>query len=134
MPVHEGSTDFDPFRTPGSRYEHEEPFVVALVPSGVAFDWSSSSTPLRALWLPEDFFGAFYRTGRELRLPLTSRLINLYAQYRFSRDELPGLAAELSNISGHLGEPISEAARLAAGLVLEGLRSSQPVDVLVEGP
>ena len=127
------NTDLDPFRTPGSRYEHAEPFVVALVPSGLPLDWTSSS-PLRALWLPEDFFGAFQQAGRELRLPLISTLDNVYDRYRFSSRELPALAAELSLIRGHLREPLSEAARLAAGLVLEGVRSSQPVDVLIEGP
>ena len=133
MPFPEENVDHDPFRAAGSRYEHEEPFVVALVPSGVAFEWRTSS-PIRALWLPEGFFGAFYRTGLELRLPLTATLTNLYSRYRFSRPELPRLAAEFSAISHHLNPPLSEAARLAAGLALEGAASSRPLDAIIEGP
>jgi hypothetical protein len=133
MPFPEENVDHDPFRTPGSRYEHDEPFVVALVPSGVVFEWRSS-TPVRALWLPEDFFGVFYRTGRELRLPLTSTLTDLYSRYGFSRAELPQLATEFSEISRHLDPPLSEAARFVAGLLLEGVASSRPLDAIIEGP
>ena len=97
------------------------------------FDWGSSR-PIRALWLPEGFFGAFHRIGRELRLPLTSTLIDLYTQYRFPQSKLPQLAAEFSTISTHLDKPLSEAARFAAGLVLAGVQSSLSVDALIEGP
>ncbi len=125
-------TNQDPFRSPGSRYEHVEVFVVALVPGGQPFDWSQDA--ISALWLPEDFFAVFYQTAKALSFPLTSRLTSLYAQYRFPRDEMRSLADELSLISAHVDPPVSEAVRLAAELVLDGLCSLEPVDVLIEGP
>ena len=133
MSVHEDMGASDPFRTPGNGFEDVEPFVIALVSSGAEFNWQTAK-PIRALWLPEDFFGGFYRTARELRLPLSSTLSNLYSTYRFPSSDLARLAEEFSVIGGHVGYPLSEAARLAAALLREGLRFSTPVDVLIEGP
>ena len=126
-------TDLDPYRTPGSPYEHEEPFVIALVESGKQFDWKQSK-PLRALWLPEDFFLAFHRAGVDLKLPLLAKLNNLYAQYRFGSSELAPLSNEFAGISGQFSAPLSEAALLASSFLAEGASAHDKVDAIIEGP
>ena len=133
MPLVSSKSNLDPFRGPGSSHERAEPFVIALVERGVAFDWSSAG-PVRALWLPEDFFGAFHRAAVQLRLPLVSTLVNLYARYRFNREDLPQLAAEFSAIEAHLSPPLSDAARIAAAFLNEAAASDRTLDAIIEGP
>ena len=132
MPRPPQRAEYDPFRTSCSEHEDEEAFVIALIPSGEVLEWSSN--PVRALWLPEDFFGAFSRTAQELRLPLTSTLTDLHSRYRFSREELPLLTSEFEEISRHLDPPASRAAGLVAALLREGEESSRLLDAIIEGP
>ena len=127
------SAGTDPFRTPGSKYEDEEPFVLALVPAGVPFDWSTEAED--ALWLPEPFFYPLYRAGIAQKLPLLSGLNNFYERYRFNSARARELAEELQSIpTSDLSPELQRAIELAAELAGRAASSGGAFDLLVEGP
>lgn len=128
------AADLDPFRTPGSPYEHEEVFVIGLVAQGSTVDWAAGSVPVRSLWLPESFFRAFHKAAVALDLPLLSTLDDPHAQYRFGGREVKQVAMEFESMALGLPEPLAEAAALASLFVMDGINGELRVDVILEGP
>jgi hypothetical protein len=123
----------DPFRVAGSKYEAEEPFAVALVPAGFPFDWSTE--PVDAVWLPELFFNPIFQAAASLKLPLLSRLDNLYEQYRFTSSEAGEVARELEVVgSSDLSPDLQRAARLAAAIAAQAATSDGKLELIIEGP
>jgi len=127
------SSGADPFRTPGSKYEDEEPFVLALVPAGVPFDWSTE--PEDALWLPEPFFYPLYRAAIAQKLPLLSSLNNFYERYRFNATRAGELVQELRSIpTSDLSPELQRAIHLASDLAGRAASSNGTLELLIEGP
>jgi len=123
----------DPFRIAGSKHELEEPFVVALVPAGLPFDWSTE--PADAVWLPESFFNPIHQAAVAMKLPYLSRTDNLYEQYRFACSEAREVARELELVGfSNLPSDLQRAARLAATIALRGATSGGTFDLIIEGP
>lgn len=119
--------DFDPFRKPGSRYEHEEVIAVALIDIDAPIDWvDASRSPRSTVWIPESLF-------QELSMGNSLSSLDIYKQSRLDAAACKALLHELESLpETHL--ELTYAAWLVRDLAHVVAESSGKERLLVEGP
>ena len=118
--------DDDPFRTPGSPHERDEPVAFAWVNADQEISWMGEEIPRDVLWIPEDIVAAL-----RAHSPTLAGL-NFCAQSRLSVAQAKVLSGQLATVPSAAADE-SLAAKYIRDLISRGPQPDEH-ELMIEGP
>ena len=117
----------DPFRSPGSKYEYDEPVCFAICTAGSVIDWVGDRVPLESRWVPETLF------ERLRQLVPVLRPINVHSQSQLGNVEATRLYDQLSTLMEISDGEVVAVIELVLPVV-ERVAAGESEWLLIEGP